>query len=250
MIEHRFFGKTAFLLFIVAAFAFQAGCQGNTTTAVRLPPTKLSSTDLRFGEEQVGRMMRDRSKMRIYVGQGDIIYTWMARQYGGEKVGQHIYWSKEKPDCGSCVSSYSVTTDTNIHVIHVAEEHQIGTGEIEEMPSELSWRCAVYEMYNITHAKLLRSYLISAIQGKLSKKDWIESCLRLEFDAMQQSKKFYTEIWRPCARSKGLETDASYWFMDEIDDYDVWRKEPESTDFFLNYYSRYYDEEIASRLEY
>ena len=233
---------------IVFAFIFIAlqGCNFGNSKEVVLPPTRLSTADLQFGRQQVTQMMLDRPNMFKGMGDKDVVYEFVARQFAGEESGQRTYWSNELPDCGNCLSFYSPPHEGEASSIRIQKKYKSGAEEGQEMPFEQLWECAVYELYNAYTSDTLKKSFELALAGNISKQQWVDGNMRHEFETMQKTRQFYQNVWYPEARRKGLEASDQHWYQNLPNSYEEWLNQSGS-DFngLYDYYSKDYDETIA-----
>ena len=237
------------IILIICIMSFLIYKYRYRTVDIQLPPTNLHSSDLRFGEEQVDQMMLDRPEMFKCVNKKDVIYTWVMRRFAGEAIGQRIYWSSDLPDCGNCLASSAGPEDGNNGVIRIRWTYDSGVSANEMIPCELMWQCVVYETFNISTYKTLHSYNDAALEGSMSKQEWVYNCSKLEFNAMHKTKNFYKNIWKPWSKNKSIETHEGYWFSDLPATFNEWCQSPQQSKFYLDFYSKYYETEIRPRLK-
>lgn len=199
-------------------------------------PRDLSTKDLEYGRQQVRKMLRDRSEMKKYVAERDVIWKWVVRKFAGEDLSDTIDWNPEPP-LYHYEADHSKPTESRRGFICIRDHF------------EQSWASVVYELYNIAHT--IDSYKIhqNACVGHLSKEDYIKERTKLEYEAIKKTKKFYRIIWRPWAKKKGVKTDPYYWYIWTPNTYDKWiRGYRDKSGYPWNYIGRYYDEVIVPYL--
>lgn len=237
---------------IAVAFIFFAprGCDFSTPKEVVLPPTRLSAANLQFGRQQVTQMMLNRPDMFKGMGDKDVVYEFVARQFAGEESGQRTYWSDELPDCGDCRSCYIPPQDGKAGYIQIQRKYKSGGKAGQDMLFEGLWSCAVYELYNARDASSPDTLFDSALAGTLSKQQWVDASIHYEFITRQKTKQFYQDVWYPEARRKGLYSTGRYWGQDVSDNYEEWvSRSGYAFTYLHDYYSKSYDETIAPHLK-
>ena len=61
------------------------------------PKTPLDEDALRYGREQVRRMLKDRPMMAGYGEKAEPVYAWAARKFAGEDSRERIAWDDSPP---------------------------------------------------------------------------------------------------------------------------------------------------------
>ena len=118
------------------------------------PKPTVTPKALEHGRQQVCQMLRDRPAMAQYGDKAQVLYDWAARQFAGEKLRQEIQWDANEPQ-GADADHYTPQAP-NDGRIRVASKHVHGPENGGLQTFEELWRCAVFELYNITSAEEFR----------------------------------------------------------------------------------------------
>ena len=88
------------------------------------PKRRLTAEAIRFGEEQVQKMLRDRPAMVQYGGKSDVVCRWAACKFAGEDVGMTIHWDSSDPTVLDADSG--MTTSESFAHIRLREKYDDG----------------------------------------------------------------------------------------------------------------------------
>jgi|GEM_PF-3366864 hypothetical protein len=171
------------------------------------PPYALDAERLKFGENQMRRMLRDRPAMKKYVREGDALWTWGMRQFAGEYCKGGVEWEAEAPEGGFDSVAYHAFPDEGKKArIRVAKNYSLKyfhPGEAKKAP-EL-WYEAAIELCNLMSSKRFEEIEGDAKYGVIGREDYIFRMMAVE-DIVTNDRiyGFVTEVWEPHCEKKGL----------------------------------------------
>ena len=145
---------------------------------------KLSQKDLRHGELQVKRMLKDRPVMAKYITKNDIIWQWAVRKFAGEDLSDTIDWDNKNP--------YQRAPSVMLHPC----KSERGRIRIRKgLSFEVSWANAIYQLYSIAFSSSFKEAVKRAYKGSLSKQNFILRCAGIAFKSVKRTERFYKDIW-------------------------------------------------------
>jgi len=203
----------------------------------------LAPEELQHGREQLAKMLRDRPAMARYLREGDPLWTFAVRRFGGEALGEPIDWDPQPP--------------TDAPAEHVAP-HRGRRGRIRvtlldprwqrEHPQwafERLWSLAIFELHNMAVVPVFNEVRRQAAAGAISKREYVEGIFTAEHQAIERTRGFYAYIFLPYAAEHPqgkLETDPDHWFGSWwVDPAEVFGQFADRTEYPWRPYARMYD---------
>src|SRR5262249_23961833 len=171
---------------------------------------ELSADALRHGEEQIRKMLHDRPAMAEHVEPGSEVWNWAVRKFAGEDLGSPIDWDAEPPRKETDGQTHPMT-DTRPAAIHVAQRSSDGPADRELTFGEL-WAAAVFELHNALESKSFVRLNEQALEGKLSREEYVIGYCDVEERSAQRTRAFYLSVFLPWARSHGIDTSPDEWY--------------------------------------
>lgn len=216
--------------------------------------------NLEHGREQVRNMLKDRHLMRKYLSEDnttkyvrekDIIWQWVANRFAGQGIGKIIYWSPEKPNkANHCIADNAYPIKSRKGKIRIREKYLEGRNKGQNIPFEVLWNSAVFELHNVANGDKFYKIYKEACAGKLNKKSWITKNTKLEYYALKQTVEFYERVWEPWARKNGFETNPLIWQTNSPKTYLEWiKKYKDKSRYPWSYWGTYYNDEIVPYLK-
>jgi hypothetical protein len=226
-----------FLLFLLSALPVTAA--ESKTPQLQHPNRashQLSNADLTHGENQVKKLLVDRPELTLRISKGDSAYQWLLRNFAGEHTGYMIYWESSNPSNGADGENRfdDYSNRGAIRAKKMSESNALVAAETQAT-------IVVFELINNRNTPRFKALWKNALNGKISKKDWIRGATQLEFEAIQKTENFYLRNWLPLMKSKYLATDAHLWRIDTPSHYDFWIKTKDAEK-FIQYWGSCYPE--------
>jgi tetratricopeptide (TPR) repeat protein len=192
----------------------QAAIRLNPTDAgVKYQPSsnkELSPEALKHGEEQVGRMVRDRPAMAQFGKESDFLRQWAARKFAGEDFGEPFDWDPAPPKDSDAENV--APTGGRRACIRVEPLYSAGPDKGKPRGFEELWAGAAFELHNITFAREFLRLHQEAGDGKLTKEQFVADIWKYEYLAAQRTRAFYVQVFLPWAEKQKLSTDPGLWF--------------------------------------
>src|SRR5262249_48765661 len=89
-----------------------------------------------------------------------------------------------------------------------------------------------------------------ALDGKLSREEWVRGCSRLEYNALQRTKGDFTKLWLPLAGTRFMTITKSFWGADTPATYESWISPfRDPNDYPWDVFGAYYDSKIVPYLK-
>lgn len=189
-------------------------------------------------------MLRDRPDMARFVSQGEPVYEWAVRQFAGEGTGYRIQWENKAPRIDAPASN-QYATDFQKANIQIAAKYKDTTPDGERL-----WATAVYELFNIRSGKSYYSLWEEAVERKSTLDEWVKKNMRLEFEAVKNTRIFFENYWRPLMTKKKIETHSYYWRENGPSEFDEWLKSIDARPFLKYWKESFPDEEILKQKQY
>ena len=184
--------------------------QGYSTATSGLHQGPLTEDELAHGERQLRAMLRDRPAMGRGLTEGDPLWQFAVRRFGGEALGKPIDWDPQLP-------SDSLAE-------HVAP-HQGRRGRIRvttldadiadahpDWAFERLWSLAVFELHNMSVVPVFDRLRQQATAGTISKVEFVAGIFAAEHEAIERTRGFYVHVFLPYAAKRKLPTDLDNWF--------------------------------------
>lgn len=178
------------------------------------PKNAVTDVDIRHGEQQVERMLRDRPAMAQHGRRADTLYQWAARKFAGEDFGGRVFWDSQDPPPFTTCASY-VTLSGETGAIRVTSKRTDGPAEGSGRTFEELWRDAVFELYNVVVADSDEMWEVrrGATAGNLSKYEFVNAVVKHESLAAERTRSFYIHMFLPWAREQGISTHPQMWYL-------------------------------------
>jgi len=153
-------------------------------------------------------MLADRPLLRAYLTPADAIWKWTARKYDVRVLGSQVEW------------------DPSVTIAHVSAENESpamgepGKIRVNPLPPnykgdsaafERLWCSVVFELHNIEFAGRYERIAKEVVNGELSEEQYIGSMVTIEFKAIQQTRRWYVEVFLPHAKKYQLDTNPLIW---------------------------------------
>ncbi len=200
----------------------------------------ITADDIKFGEQQLEAMLRDRPQMSRFIRKGDSVWVWVSRQFAGEHTGCRYYWYG-----GRDLALFRHTIACNNggrHFIAVAPRRTKDTADAE--PNRM-WAGFIFECFNIRNNDRFTRLYADIFDRKVSREDYINVCAILEYNALKESSNFYKTTWAPHLKALGITADSSFWRADLAPTYIEFITDYRRASWYLAYFAEQYDAAIA-----
>jgi tetratricopeptide (TPR) repeat protein len=169
--------------------------------------------DLAHGRRQVEQLFKDRPAMASDVTPDDEVFQWAARKFAGEDLPGRMLWDRQPPD-RAWADHFSPQSGRPARVrLRPALPQAIGsltrTFDFDEL-----WSMFAFELHNVQSYQ--RSHELSELarDGHLTREGFVRESARLEYHALQRTRAWYLECYRPWAKKRGIPTDGRIWRID------------------------------------
>ena len=186
------------------------------------PKTELSAEDLAFGEAQVACMARERPELGHQVSSADLLWKFCARGFAGEAVGERILWDSGLPKGDDHQSDHQSPYRGRQGYIRIRKNLPAGIDLGRPLSCEELWSCAVFELENIRNTPAFNSLFEMALNGELTREQWIRENSELEYGALRRTARDFVQLWLPLARIRHFSTTPSLWGADVPRTYKGW----------------------------
>ncbi|HIA54796.1 MAG TPA: hypothetical protein EYN91_22380 [Candidatus Melainabacteria bacterium] len=178
---------------------------------------QLSKADLEHGAIQINRLLKDRPELATLISKGDGAYEWIRLNFAGEYTGFRIYWENSKP-------YIDADGENRFDDFNHTGAIRVKKPSISDAPGNAEIQCmaVVYELINIRNTPRFTALWNDALNGKLTRSEWVRGNTLLEFEAIHETKNFYSKIWFPLMTSKHLRADEHLWRVEAADTFDSW----------------------------
>jgi hypothetical protein len=208
--------------------------------------TNLPDADLAFGEEQVAKMTKDRPEFARIVTKDDAIWQFCVRAFAGAAIGERIVWDNTLPEDKGYRSENLGPYDGHPGFIRIRNISDSVNDRGRLLSCEELWACAVFELENVRNHNAFMVLFYRALDGKLSREEWIRGCTMLEYNAFQRTKKDFIKLWMPLARTRRISITTSFWGANIPDTYEGWislYRDPNN--YPWDVFGTYYDNQIV-----
>jgi hypothetical protein len=224
------------LLAAILSAALSAGCSARVA-------------DLReaHGREQMERLAADRPEILLHDLRGTEAWDWAARKFAGEDLGDLISWNPDPPAEGYPADHQwpGFGREGFIRIRSHRDDPSTPDRRFED-----TWYSLVYELNNVSNAREFERTFLDAIDGRSSRREWIERNARLEYRALRWTLDFYREVWIPSTRGTPLVSDPDAWYADLPGSYEAWiQAYTDPRDYPWSFYGDYWDQEVKPYLE-
>lgn len=204
----------------------------------------LSKENILNAEKELLQMVLDRPAMLQIVQKEDIIWQWVRHKMAGEDVRAPIYWQT--------TSSKNFPIPSGVNAVH-AYPTQKSDGRVwvaNHLSSEEMWAGIIYELHNIKNGPAFQVVERDAKYFACSQKEYIMRYARLEYKAAQETAIFYTNIWLPYCKSKGIKANPQLWFHYLPDTFEQWaRSFKDKNSYPWHPYAAYYDQIVKDMVK-
>ena len=197
-------------------------------TAVRLNPhdaganyqpwakTPVGEDVLKHGRKQVRRMVKSRPVMGREIAPDDVPWQWVERRFAGEGLGSPLNWDPAPPTDSE--AEHVAPAHGRHGRVRVAATWLTGPRAGKVRKFEALWANVIFELHNFAFVKEFVRLHEEAGAGKLAKEQFVAGILKYEYQAAQQTRAFYLQVYLPWAEKKRLPTDPTLWFTNWWDD--------------------------------
>jgi hypothetical protein len=184
--------------------------------------TNLSAADLAFGEEQMAKMVKDRPEFARYISRDDVIWQFCVRAFAGAAIGERILWDNTLPEDNGYRSENLGPYQGHPGFIRIRNNSDSSDDRGRPLSCEELWSCAVFELENIRNHKTFMVLYYRALEGKLSREEWIRGCTMLEYEALNRTSKDFAKLWLPLFGTRAISVNKSFWGANIPDTYQEW----------------------------
>jgi tetratricopeptide (TPR) repeat protein len=174
--------------------------------------TAIAAADLEHGRRQVEKMLHDRPPMAQLGTKAEPLYQWAARKFAGEDVHELIFWDSSEP-MGPTTAEHKTPMPGDPGRIRLSAKHIAGSKKGQPRSFEEMWQNAVFELHNIAGVETFRNIQNDAVQGRLSKNDYVTKMIECESKAADSTRAFYIHVFLPFARQWRLATRPIDWYL-------------------------------------
>jgi hypothetical protein len=197
----------------------------------------LSKESIFKAEKELLQMMLDRPAMTQLVQKDDIIWQWVLYKMAGEDVLSPIYWEEK--------STKNFPIPSGVNAVHAYPTPK-SDGRVwiaDDITSEEMWAGIVYELHNIKNGDAFQLVEKDAKYFVCNREEYIMRYARLEYKAAQETAIFYTNIWLPYCKSKGIKAKPQLWFHYLPNTFEKWASSfKDKNSYPWHPYSGYYDQ--------
>ena len=230
---------------VIGCLAFSGNLllQEAVAKEIKLPEEQrtISSDDLRFGEQQVDAMLKDRPQMKGIVNRGDVVYEWAARRFGGVACGERIWWNPgdldRKPPRYTSEARYPGTSGNREGSIRVRCYDQYG----KPHPGQFLWAKAVFELFNVGSGRKFHKIYEDMLERDMTKEEFIDRATGIEYENNLQQHAFYQNVWVPFLTQKRIEPESSGWWT-RIPTLEQWKASWRRDSYPYDTWGVYYDQ--------
>jgi hypothetical protein len=198
---------------LAGLLVFIAPAHGSEPSVLTKPSSQtklvLSAEDLKFGAEQLERLLHDRPELNKMIIKGDSIWNWAVGQFAGVATGERIFWDESDLYSKSfeCFGDNLYATPGKPGRIRLRKTDSDG----KPMAADKLAYGLIYECSNIGSGPDYKRVDQSALRGELTKEQYIEDELRIEFRAYSKTKDVYQKILLPLTKIRLYPLDPSIW---------------------------------------
>jgi len=184
-------------------------------------------------------MLADRPEMAIHLREGDRIWNWALRAFGGIEHGFPIYWDPEFPSSGSEAECCIPSDETPARI---RLRPQRGSSPTDRF--EIHWAAFVLEVNNLLGSRDYSEVLREAGERLMGRSEWIRRNVALEFEASRRARSFFLQVWQPWARERDLPCTPGEWYLEAPESLEGWvewdaRTPPSVAAYWAEYYDSY-----------
>jgi len=213
--------------------------------------TNLSNADIAFGEAQMDQMIKDRPEFARYVSKHDDVWQFCVRAFAGAAIGEHIIWNNSLPENERYLADHLGPYDGHPGYIQIRKNVASGDRPGRPLTCEELWSCAVFELENIRSHRAFLALYYRALDGKLSREEWIRGCSRLEYEALKRTRNDWVKLWLPLVAARHIRASGYHWGANVPETYEAWISrywDPNS--YPWDVFGDYFDKEMAPFVKY
>jgi hypothetical protein len=223
-----------------------------TSAAVTKPaaPRKITQEDLEFGTEQLQQLLEDRPQMEAFIEENDAIWKKAVRGFAGETAGCRVEWNpeslKDKPAGYIADHVYPSENDPRCF-IRLAAKDENGA----DVEGERLWSGLFYEFNNLANQKTFEAVNKLALDGRLTKKEWMNHNCFAEYKAFKTTLNFYNGVFAPLMFKRNIKTHPVNWrIVQWRDTYPAWIAQFRNPRAYpYNYWGHWWDSQIYPYLK-
>jgi hypothetical protein len=218
--------------------------KSNTFVRLLRNDFSLSKETIANAEKELLLMVTNRPAMTEIVQKDDIIWQWVLYKMAGEDILSPIYWQAK--------SSKNFPIPSGVNAVH-AYPTKKSDGRVwvaDNISSEEMWAGIIYELHNIKNGSAFQNIERDAKYFACSRQDYIMRYAKLEYKAAQETAIFYTNIWLPYCKSKGIKANPQLWFHYLPDTFEKWTHSfSDKNSYPWHPYSGYYDKIVKDMVK-
>lgn len=144
----------------------------------------VGQSDLCFGRRQVEQIICDRPDMSEVIGRESALKQVLESCFAGEFKGRRVHWDCKEPKSGRPAEHRMSYSDCPA-LIRVSSSSNLSAED----------KCAmlVFELCNLQNDEEFQKLATAVVEKKLSRNDFANSCVRLEFTALKKTQSFFSE---------------------------------------------------------
>lgn len=206
----------------------------------------VSKADLEWGKEQLNELLGDRPQMQAFVEENDPIWNKAVRGFAGETTGKRIEWNDEGWDKPLGYFADHVAEKGKLPRIRLAKLNEYG----KPVEGERLWSGLMYEFNNLANTKAFEAINQVALEGRYTKKEWMNQVCYVEYRAFKPTMDFYNGTFGPLMSKRGIKSRPVYWRIVEWrDTYPAWIaqfRNPRSYPY--TYWGNWWDQQIYPQI--
>lgn len=187
---------------------------------------QLTNDEFKRGEAQLEQMIKDRPLMATYVHKGDALWTWTARQFGGQFLPAGIEWDSRHPDWNA-ISRFNGNIDPALNKnykgsIFVRPDYigaDVGAGPQPTSGLKsgcVMWLEAVFELFNLRNRDRGIAVMRRALCGQSNRESFVVEMALVEAGVQSKIKNFIDNLWLPQCKKYNLPSSDPNFNLDNI----------------------------------
>jgi hypothetical protein len=221
-------------LAVVLGLLLVLGC-GQVPTSNPNTPSVKPSEEQSFGQRQLEQLLADRPDMRDLIPDSHPVYQWVAESFDGDHFGQRVYWNDTYPRSGRPAEHASP---------YYGYPPYISIAGSRDVSPVDKWTMVVYELHNLLSHEEFQQLQTKAIAGDLDADGYANGCVKLEFDALEQTRDFLLK--NPLPSSSHGRDEYYNWITGDLGTFEEYQKAyegPAASNNF-SYFREYYNSTI------
>jgi hypothetical protein len=201
------------------------------------------------GDVQVSTLVQDRPQLQDIIYRNNPIWKWLQNAFNYSNGGIKIYWD---PGPTMKANTFGGETeflqDSGICFIRVDRTYKEGDFIGVDKRAEEVLATLILELNNAQHRDENMKIWKMALEGKLTRNEFILACARLEFGSEQGVKQFLVGTWLPFCESRHIQSDYQIWWMSHPGTFDDMMKfYPPGSDYPWKIYGDQYDQIVQAQ---